>query len=115
MNLYLHLKWIFVECFQLPFLQQAKQSVILLTRQRCGTHYYVSVISKPDHPSDDLWGFARSHCPEVGFLPNFHCLGGRGFKLEKFSTALKEKCRNFLICFIETGGSLKSRCSYAVP
>ena len=34
----------------------------------------------------------------------------QGFELEKFSTVLKEKCRNFSICFKETEGSLKSRC-----
>ena len=50
----------------------------------------------------------------VWFSPNFLCPGGRGFELEKFSTVLKEKCRNFSICFRESGGSLKSRCSCAV-
>ena len=40
--------------------------------------------------------------------------GGRGFESEKFSTVLKEKCGNFSICFKETGGSLKIRCSCAV-
>ena len=40
--------------------------------------------------------------------------GDRGFELDKFSTVLKEKCRNFSICLKETGGSLKSRCSCAV-
>ena len=49
----------------------------------------------------------------VGFLPNNLCPGGRGFELEKFSTVLKEKCRNFSICFKETGGILQSRCSCA--
>ena len=41
----------------------------------------------------------------VGFLPNCLCLGGQGFEFEKFSTVLEEKCRNFSICFKETGGS----------
>ena len=50
----------------------------------------------------------------VGFSPNFLCPGDRDFGLEKFSTVPKEKCRNFSICFKETGGSLKSRCSCAV-
>ena len=43
-----------------------------------------------------------------------HYPGDRGFELEKFSTVLKEKCRNFSICFKETGSRLKSRCSCAV-
>ena len=43
----------------------------------------------------------------------FSLAGGQGFELENFSTLLKEKCRNFSICFKETGGSLKSRCSCA--
>ena len=30
----------------------------------------------------------------VRFSPNFLCPGGQGFKLEKFSAVLKEKCRN---------------------
>ena len=59
-------------------------------------------------------GFARSHCPGVGFSPNFLCSGVRRFELDIFSTVLKEKCRNFSIYFKETGGSLKSRCSPAV-
>ena len=32
----------------------------------------VSVNSKPDHPP---WGFTRSYCPGVGFLPNFFARG----------------------------------------
>ena len=48
-----------------------------------------------------------------GFRPTFFALGVGGFELEKFSTVLKEKCWNFSICFKETGGSLKSRCSCA--
>ena len=48
------------------------------------------------------------------FSPDFLCPGGWGFELVKFSSVLKEKCRNFLICFKETGGSLKIRCSCAV-
>ena len=50
----------------------------------------------------------------VGFSPNFLCPGGRGFELEKLSAVLKENCKNFSICFKETGGSLKSRCFCAV-
>ena len=48
--------------------------------------------------SDDPRGFAHSHY-----------LGVRDFESEKFSTVFKDKCRNFSICFKETGGSLKSR------
>ena len=32
---------------------------------------YVWVNFKPDHPADDPRGFERSHCPGVGFSPNF--------------------------------------------
>ena len=32
MNLYLHVKWLFLECFQTAVLQQAEYSVILLTK-----------------------------------------------------------------------------------
>ena len=71
----------------------------------------VSVNSKPDYPHGDSH---ISTAREVGFLPNFVCPGGRGFESEKFSTVLKERCRNFSICFRETGGSLKSKCSCAV-
>ena len=53
-----------------------------------------------------------------GFGPTFFAReggGSRGFELEKFSAVLKEKSRNFSICFKETGGSLKGRwCSCAV-
>ena len=48
--------------------------------------------------------------PGVGFSHNFLWPGGWGFELKKFRTVLKEKCRNFSICFKETGISLKSRC-----
>ena len=50
----------------------------------------------------------------IGFSPNFLCQRGRGFELKKFSTVLKEKCKNFSNCFKEAGGSLKSRCSCPV-
>ena len=53
-------------------------------------------------PSGRPPAFEHSHCPRVGFFPNFLCPGVR---------VLNEKCRNFSICFKETGGSLKSRCS----
>ena len=59
---------------------------------------YQSILS-PDDPRE----FARSHC-----------LGVRDFESEKFSAVFKDKCRSFSICFKETGGSLKSRCSSAV-
>ena len=68
-------------------------------------------------PPGGLPGTRTFPLPEgVGFSPNFLFAlgGGRGFELEKFSTVPKERCGNFSICFKETGGSLKSRCSCAV-
>ena len=62
-----------------------------------------------DHPPGDL-GDSRG----LGFRPTFFAWGIGGFELEKFSTVLKEKCRNFSICFKETGDILKSSCSCAV-
>ena len=47
---------------------------------------------------DDPRGFARSHC-----------LGVRDFELEKFSPVFKDKCRNFSICFKETGRQLEKQ------
>ena len=93
--------------FDLPFMQ----SIICIASRGCRL-IYVSVNSKPDHPPPpgDPRGFAPSHCPGVGFSPNFLCPGVRSFEIEKFSAVLKEKCRNFSICFKETGGSLKSGC-----
>ena len=61
----------------------------------------------PPSPSDPR-GFARFHCPEDPVFAQI------SFELDKFSTVSKEKCRNFSICFKETGGGLKSRCSCAV-
>ena len=63
---------------------------------------YQSIPSLTITPGDPR-GFARSHCLRV-----------RDFELEKFSIVFKDKCRNFSICFQETGGSLKSGCSCAV-
>ena len=83
----------------------------------CSSSSYVSVNPKPDHPPPLPGDPADSHVLTawgVGFSPKFLCPGGRGFELEKFSTVLNEKCKNFSICFKETGGSLKSRCSCAV-
>ena len=58
MNLYLHLKWAFLECCQTDFLPQPKQSVTLLTRGRCrtvnissGHHTYSIKVEKPSEPS----------------------------------------------------------------
>ena len=73
--------------------------------------YYVSVNSKPDHPPLRATP-GESHvltARGVGFFAQLSLPGGRGFELEKFFTVLKEKCRNFSICFEETGGSLKSQ------
>ena len=57
MNLYLHLKWLFLECFQNDLLTEAEQSVILLTRENCCTvninyrHYMYSIkVEKPSEP-----------------------------------------------------------------
>ena len=93
-----------------------KLTMNLNVKQEALSSIYVSVNFKPDHPPPRATP-GDSHVPTargVRFLPNFLCLGGRGFELEKFSTVLKEKCRNFSICFKETGGSLKSRCLCAV-
>ena len=78
--------------------------------------YYVSVNSKPDHPPGRPSGIRTFSLPPggSGFRPTFFARGGRGFELEKFSTVLKKKCKNFSICFKKPGGSLKSRCSCAV-
>ena len=62
-----------------------------------------SLIKPPSDPRDSHALIA----PGVGFSPNFLCPAVRCFELEKFPTDLKEKCRNFSICFKETGGSLK--------
>ena len=49
-----------------------------------------------------------------GFRPTF-LARGLGFRIrEIFYIVRKEKCRNFSICFKETGGRMKSRCSCAV-
>ena len=72
----------------------------------------VSVSSKPDHPPGDPRDLHILTARGIRFLPNFLCLGGRGFELEKFPTVLKEKCSNFSVCEIE--GSLKSRRSCAL-
>ena len=57
---------------------------------------------------------SRSHCRGGRVFAQLSLPGSRGFEFDKFSAVLKEKCRNFSICFKETGGSLKSRCSCAV-
>ena len=64
----------------------------------------------PSTPGDSHVLTARG----IQFSPNHICPGSRGFGSESFSTVLKEKCRNFSICFKETGGSLQIRCSCAV-
>ena len=46
--------------------------------------------------------------PATPGIRTFSLPGGRGFELEKFSTVLKESCRNFSICFKEIGVSLKT-------
>ena len=54
-------------------------------------------------PPSDPRGFARSHCPgERRVFAQFSLPGGQGFEFEKFSTVLKEKCRNVSICFKES-------------
>ena len=65
-------------------------------------------------PPSDPRGIARSHYLGVWVFAQLSLPEGRGFELEKFFTVLKEKCRNFSICFEESGGSLKSKCSRAV-
>ena len=77
--------------------------------------HYVSVNTIPPGKCTNVHVHMPMHVltarGRVGFSPNFLCPGGWGFELEKVSTGLKEKCRNF---FKETGGSLKGRCSCAV-
>ena len=78
---------------------------------------YQSVPSLTILPGDPRATPGDPHVPIArgsGFRPTFFASGGRGFGWETFSTVWKEKCRNFPICFKETGGSLKSRCSGAV-
>ena len=59
----------------------------------------VSVNSKPDHPPGIR---TFSLLGRLGFCPTSFARGGRYFELEKFSTGLKEKCKNFSICLKET-------------
>ena len=59
-------------------------------------------------------GIHTSSLPGGSVFAQLSLPGGRGFELEKFSAVLKEKCKNFSVCFKEAGGSLKSRCSCAV-
>ena len=75
----------------------------------------VSINSKPDHPPPGRPpGIHLFSLPGGRVFAQPFCSVRWGFELEKFTTVLKEKCRNFSICFKETGGSLKSRCSCAV-
>ena len=57
----------------------------------------------PPPPPSTLGNSHIFTAPGVGLSPRFRCLRGRDFELEKFPTVLKEKCRNFSICFKETG------------
>ena len=80
---------------------------------------YVSVIPSltitPPPPPRRHPGICMFSLPGGSAIrPIFFAPGDWGYELEKFSTVLKEKCKNFSIGFIETGGSLKSRCSCAV-
>ena len=84
---------------------QSIRNMVRLLLMRGTSQGNVSVNSKPDHPpSQTIPGDSLVFiAPGVGFSPNFLCPAGRGFQLEKFPTVLKEKCRNFTICFKETG------------
>ena len=75
---------------------------------------YVSVNSKPDHPPGQPPEIRTFSLPGGRVFAQLSLPGGQDFEFEKFSTVLKEKFRNFSICFKETGCSLKSRCSCAV-
>ena len=48
-----------------------------------------------------------------GFRLTFFALGV-GVLIREIVYSFERKCRNFSICFKETGGSLKSKCSCAV-
>ena len=62
------------------------------------------VNSKPDHPPGDPGDpHVFTALAGIGFSPSLLCPEGSGFELEKFPAVLKEKCRNFSICFKETG------------
>ena len=83
-------------------------------RQANQASHYVSVNSKPDHPRATPGDSHVLTAQGVRASPKFLCLWGQNFELEKFSTVLKENCRNFSICFKEIRGSLKNRYSYAI-
>ena len=75
MYLYLHLKWLFVECFQSAVFTTSKAERYSAYKTKvwksllCISHFQV-------RPSGQPLGITHSHCPGVGFLPNFLCLGG---------------------------------------
>ena len=74
----------------------------------------VSVNSKPDHTPGRSPGIRTFPLPEgSAFRPTFFARWREGLN-ERHFIVFKEKCRNFLICSKETGGSLKSRSSGAV-
>ena len=74
-----------------------------------------SVNSKTDYPPrGDPLEIRTFSLPEGRVFAQLSLPGGRDFKLEKSPTILKEKCRNFSICFKETGDSLNIMCSCSV-
>ena len=64
--------------------------------------------SIPSLPPGNPLGFARSHFPGGWVFAHLFCLGVRGFESEKFSTVLKEKCRNFLFVSTKQEAACKS-------
>ena len=58
-----------------------KAKVVRRGREILIIHYVLfmyQLIPSLTIPPGDPLGFARYHCPGVGFSPNFLCLGGRG-------------------------------------
>ena len=82
----------------------------ILTKNQIGFYLGCNVLvnSKPENPpwatpgDSDILTAQR-----VGFSPSFLCPGGQGFEFEKFSTLLKEKCRNVSICLKKNSKQLK--------
>ena len=106
-NLYLHVKWLFLECFQTAVLQQAEYSVILLTDK--GVRLIVSSSSgarhrtysiKVEKPSEPAGTF------EIHLLSVFYFLQREEFFLKIFKNNQMEVASNMKV-FIYTTLILK--------